>query len=57
MEVAGAAVCTSRVVKMKKHLPFCRAFRKLCNEIELLLTVLPNFERAVALKVLATFNF
>ena len=31
MEIAGAAVCTSRVVKMKKHLPFCRAFRTLCN--------------------------
>ena len=43
-------VCTSKVVKMKEHLPFCKEFGKFLLKIELLLTVLPNFEREAAFK-------
>ena len=32
MEIIGLVVSTSRVVKMKGHLPFCREFRTLCIE-------------------------
>ena len=27
MEIVGVVVCTSKVMKMKEHLPFCREFR------------------------------
>ena len=44
-------VCTSRVVKMKEHLPFCREFIAYLElKIEFLLTVLFNFKREAALK-------
>ena len=32
MEILGVVVCTSRVVKMKKHLPFGRELSILCIE-------------------------
>ena len=32
MEIVGVVVCTSRVVKMKKNLPFCKEFRILYME-------------------------
>ena len=50
MEIVGVVVCTSRFVKMKKHLPFCREFRTLYNEDRVVLTVLSNFEQEAALK-------
>ena len=50
VEITSLVVCSSRVVKMKEHLPFCREFSILCIEDELLLTILSNFEREVALK-------
>ena len=32
MEIVGVVVCTSRVVEMKGHLPFCREFSTLFIE-------------------------
>ena len=32
VEIVALVVCTSRVVKMKEHLPFCREFSILCIE-------------------------
>ena len=32
VEIVGVVVYTSRVVKMKEHLPFCREFSILCIE-------------------------
>ena len=32
VEIIVLVVCSSRVVKMKKHLPFCREFSILCIE-------------------------
>ena len=32
MEIVGVVACTSRVVKMKKHLQFCKEFSVLCIE-------------------------
>ena len=32
VEIAGVVACTSRVVKMKEHLSFCREFSLLCIE-------------------------
>ena len=32
MDIVGVVVCTSRVEKMKEHLPFCREFSILCIE-------------------------
>ena len=29
MEILGIVICTRRVVKTKKQLPFCREFRRL----------------------------
>ena len=49
VDIIGVVVCTSRVVKMKEHLPFCRQFSIVLKK-ELLLTVLSNFERESALK-------
>ena len=43
-------ICTSRVAKIKEHLPFCKEFSILCIEDRLLLTVLYNFKREAALK-------
>ena len=41
-------VCTSRVMKVKERLPFCREFRTLCIEdrVAVDLSKLSNFERA-----------
>ena len=52
VEIVGVAVCTNRVVKTNVHLPFCRELH-LVLKIELLLIVLYNFEREVALNDLA----
>ena len=32
MEIQELVVCTSKVVKMKEYLPFCREFNILCVE-------------------------
>ena len=32
VEIVALVACTSRVVKMKEHLPFCREFSILCIE-------------------------
>ena len=32
VEIVGVVACTSRVVKIKEHLPFCREFKALCIE-------------------------
>ena len=32
VEIKGVVVCTSKVVKMKEHLPFCKEFGILCIE-------------------------
>ena len=32
MDIVALVVCTSSVVKMKEHLPFCREFGILCIE-------------------------
>ena len=32
VEIVGVVVCTSRVVKMKEHLPFYRKYSTLCIE-------------------------
>ena len=32
MEIIALLVCSTRVVKMKEHLPFCREFSILCIE-------------------------
>ena len=32
VEIAEVVVCTSRVVKMKERLPFCKEFTILCVE-------------------------
>ena len=32
MEILGVIVCTSRAMKMKEHLPFCRELSALCIE-------------------------
>ena len=32
VEIVALVVCTSRVVKMKEHLPFCREFSIRCIE-------------------------
>ena len=32
MEIVGVVICTSRVLKMSEHLPFCREFRMPCIE-------------------------
>ena len=32
VEIVGVVVCTSRVVKMKEHLPFCKEFNMLSIE-------------------------
>ena len=32
MEIVGVVVCTSRIVKMKEQLSFCKEFSILCNE-------------------------
>ena len=49
--IVEVVVCTSRVVKMKGHLLFCREFTAyLVLKIEFLLTVLLNFKREAALK-------
>ena len=32
MEIVGVVACTSRVVKIKKHLPSCNKFSILCIE-------------------------
>ena len=32
VEIVGVIVCTRKVVKMNKHLPFCREFSILCIE-------------------------
>ena len=50
VETAEMVVCTSRFVKMKKYLPFCKEFSRLYIDVELLLMMLPNFEREVTLK-------
>ena len=46
----GMAVCTGRVVEMKKDLPFCREFSTLYIEEKLLLTLFPKFKREATLK-------
>lgn len=43
-------ICTRRAVKMKEHLPFFRESAHLVFKIELLLTMLPRFERQAFLK-------
>ena len=48
MEIVGVVVRTSRVLKMKEHL-LCRS-AYFVLKTELLLTMLFNFERKVALK-------
>ena len=32
VEILGMVVCTSEVIKMKEHLPFCRKLSILCIE-------------------------
>ena len=32
VDIVVVVVCTSRVVKMKEHLPFCKEFNTLCVE-------------------------
>ena len=32
MEIVGMVVCTGRIVKMKKHIAFCREFKTLYIE-------------------------
>ena len=49
MEIVGVVVCTSKVVEMKEHLLFRKEFSIFCIKIELLLSVLPNFERKTQL--------
>ena len=44
------AVCTGRVVEMKKDLPFCREFSTRYTEKKLLLTLFPKFKREATLK-------
>ena len=48
MEILGVVVCTSRVMKVKERLPFCREFRTLCIEdrVAVDLHKLSNFEWA-----------
>ena len=48
VETAEIVVCTSRFVEMKKYLPFCKEFSRLYIDVELLLIMLPNFERVLA---------
>ena len=43
-------VCTSRVLKMKEHLPVHKDSAYFVLKIELLLTLLSDFERKAALK-------
>ena len=51
VEIVALVVCTSRVVKMKEHLPFCREFSILCIEDRVVANfMLSNFEREEALK-------
>ena len=50
---AGMAVCTGRVVEMKKDLPFCREFSTRYTEKKLLLTLFPKFKREATLKISA----
>ena len=49
-EIVGVVVCTSRVVKMKEHLPFVENSAHFVLKIELLLIVFSSFEREEVLK-------
>ena len=49
MEIVEVVACTMKVVKIKEHLGFIEDSTYFALEIELLLTVLSNFEREVAL--------
>ena len=48
VEILGMVVCTSEVIKMKEHLPFCRKLSILCIESRVVVTTLSNFERETA---------
>ena len=50
MEIVGVVVWRSKVLRMKKHLPFCKNPACFVFKIELLLTVLSKFEREAVLK-------
>ena len=50
VEIVEVAVCTIRVAKMKEHLLFIDNSAYFVLEIELLLTVLCNFEREASNK-------
>ena len=50
MKIVGVVACTSKIVKYSEHLPFCRELAYFVLKIELLLTVLSNFESKTALK-------
>ena len=49
VEIVEVVACTMKVVKIKEHLGFIEDSTYFALEIELLLTVLSNFEREVAL--------
>ena len=50
LEIVGVVVCTSRVMKMKSTYHFVKNSEYFVLKIELLLTVLSNFERKAAIK-------
>ena len=49
-EILGVVVCAIRVVKMKEHLLFVKNSGYFVFKIDLLITVLSNFERKAAIK-------
>ena len=51
LETVGVSVCMNKIVEMKQHVTFCSEFSILCiKDIELLLTVLSNFEKEMVYK-------
>ena len=50
VEIDGVVVCTNRVVKLKSTYHFVENSAHFLLKIELMLIVLSNFEREVALK-------
>ena len=50
LKIVGMVVCTNRIVKMKEHLKFVVNSAYFVLKTKLVLTVLPNTEKDVALK-------
>ena len=50
MDILALVACTSRVGKLKEHLPFCREFNILCIEDRVAVDHVFNFENEAALK-------